>query len=157
MGENTIARVQRAAGVIVEYRVDSSNADNFSDGESLDLSGVRILIVEDSWQLGIALKSLLLAWGADVSGPVATSADAQRLASEQAPHAALVDFSLRGGERADGLVDELHDQGVYVIVTSGYPVLPVALRHAAAILQKPLSEAQLLGSLRPVLARKAQP
>jgi len=148
--------VQRAAGVTVGCLVDSSSANDFSAAESFDLSGIRILIVEDSWQLGIALKSLLMAWGAEVSGPVATSADAQRLASEQVPHAALVDFSLRGGERADGLVDELHDQGVYVIVTSGYPVLPVALRHAAAILQKPLSEAQLLGSLRQVLARKAQ-
>jgi len=41
-------------------------------------------------------------------------------------------------------------------VTSGYAVLPVVPRHAAAILQKPISEAALIGSLRPVVARKAQ-
>jgi hypothetical protein len=29
-----------------------------SDPESLDLSGLRILVVEDSWQLGIAMSSL---------------------------------------------------------------------------------------------------
>jgi DNA-binding NarL/FixJ family response regulator len=95
------------------------------------------------------------AGGAEVSGPAATSADAHRLASEQAPDAALVDFSLRGGERAHGLIDRLHDEGVYVIVTSGYAVLPVMPRHAAAILKKPLSEAQLLESLSRVVARKA--
>jgi len=136
--------------------MNSPNTGDFSDAESLDLSGVRILVVEDSWQLAMALKSLLQACGAEVSGPVATAADAQRLVSEQRPDAALVDFNLRGGERADGLIDKLHEQGIYVVVTSGYAVLPIVPRHAAAILQKPISEAQLLGSLRPVVARKAQ-
>jgi len=138
------------------HRMNSSNTGEFSDAESLDLRGVRILVVEDSWQLAMALKSLLMALGADVSGPVATSADADRLAAEQPPDAALVDFNLRGGERADGLIDRLHERGIYVIVTSGYAVLPVVPRHAAAILQKPISEAALIASLRPVVARKAQ-
>jgi DNA-binding response OmpR family regulator len=136
--------------------MNSSNPNEFSEPESLDLSGLHILVVEDSWQLAMALKSLLQALGAEVSGPVATSADAQRLASEQTPDAALVDFNLRGGEQAAGLIDRLHDQGVYVIVTSGYTVLPVMPRHAAIILQKPVSEAQLVASLRPLVARKAQ-
>ncbi len=142
---------------VTGHPMNSSSTDDFFDAESLDLSGVRILVVEDSWQLAMALKSLLQACGAEVSGPVATAADAQRLVSEQAPDAALVDFNLRGGERADALIDQLHEQGIYVIVTSGYAVLPVVPRHAAAILQKPISEAQLLGSLRPVVARKTQP
>jgi len=141
---------------VTGHPMNSSSMEEFSDAESLDLSGVRILVVEDSWQLAMALKSLLQACGAEVSGPVATSADAQRLVSEQMPDAALVDFNLRGGERADGLIDKLHEQGIYVVVTSGYAVLPIVPRHAAAILQKPISEAQLLGSLRPVVARKSQ-
>jgi len=136
--------------------VDPPDAQGLSGAESPDLTGIRILVVEDSWQIGIALKNLLEALGAEVSGPAATSADAYRLASEQAPHAAFVDFSLRGGERADGLIDRLHDEGVHVIVTSGYAVLPVMPRHAAAILQKPLSEVLLLDSLCQVVARKAQ-
>ena len=135
--------------------MNSSNGGNSPEAESLDLSGVRILVVEDSWQLAIALKSLLQACGADVSGPVATTADARRLVAEQAPDAALIDFNLRGGEQADDLIDQLHEQGVYVIVTSGYAVLPVTLRHPAPILQKPISETQLLDSLRQVAARKA--
>ena len=106
------------------HPMNSSNSDEFSDAESLDLRGVRILVVEDSWQLAMALKSLLMALGAEVGGPVATPADALRLAAEQPPDAALVDFNLRGGERADVLIERLHEQGVYVIVTSGYAVLP---------------------------------
>ncbi len=121
----------------------------------MDLKGVRILLVEDSWHVGIALRSLLQAWGADVAGPVATAAEAERLISERAPDAAIVDFNLRWGERADSLIDRLHDQGVPVIVSSGYAVLPLAPEKVAAILQKPVDEAQLIAALRPVTARKA--
>ena len=132
-----------------------NSSNDSSDLESLNLSGVRILVVEDSWQIGIAVTELLTALGAEVSGPVASSADALRLASEQPPDAALVDFNLRAGELADGLIDRLHEQGIYVVVTTGYAVLPVVPRHAVAILQKPISEVALLRSLRPVVSRKA--
>jgi CheY-like chemotaxis protein len=134
--------------------MDSSHV--FSDGEGLELSGVRILVVEDSWQLGIAMTSLLKALGAEVSGPVATSADAEHLACEQPPDAALVDFNLRGGELADGLIERLHELGIYVVVITGYTELPRVSPRAAAILHKPISEAALLGSLRPMVARKGQ-
>ena len=36
--------------------------------ETLDLKGVRVLLVEDSWHLGMALKNLLRVLGADVAG-----------------------------------------------------------------------------------------
>jgi DNA-binding response OmpR family regulator len=134
--------------------MNSSNGNDSSGVKSRDLSGVRILLVEDSWHLGKALKTMLQVCGADVTGPVVTSADAQRLASEQPPDAALVDFTLRNGELADVLIDRLNEQGIYVIVMSGHEVLPVAARRAAAILQKPISPATLLSSLRPVVARK---
>jgi CheY-like chemotaxis protein len=108
---------------------------------------MRILVVEDSWHIGIALKSLLRSLGADVDGPVASVAEADRLVAAQAPDVALVDFNLRGGERADSLIDRLHDQGVRVVVTSGYAVLPLTPGKAAAVLQKPISEGQLLAAL----------
>jgi hypothetical protein len=45
-------------------------------------------------------------------------------------------------------------QGIRVVVTSGYADVPLAAGKAAAILQKPVSETQLLASLRPMLADK---
>jgi CheY-like chemotaxis protein len=120
------------------------------------LKGVRILLVEDSWHLGIALKNLLQDWGADVAGPVATTVEAERLISEHAPDLALVDFNLRGGELAYGLIDRLHGQGVRVIVTSGNAVLPPAPGKIVDILRKPFSEAQLLVTLRPVTAQEGR-
>jgi DNA-binding NtrC family response regulator len=130
----------------------SPSAHGPLEAVSPDLNGVRILVVEDCWHIGSAVKSLLQACGADVAGPVATTAAAERLILEQTPDVALVDFCLRGGERADVLIDQLHDCGVRVIVITGYAAL--ALGKVAAVLQKPIDEAQLLECLRPVTARK---
>jgi DNA-binding NtrC family response regulator len=128
----------------------SSCAHDPPGAGSSDLKDVRILLVEDSWQVGMALKRLLRALEADVIGPAATTAEAERLISERPPDVALVDLNLRGGERAYSLIDRLHDQGVRVVVMSGYGDLPLAPEKVAAILQKPIGEEQLLAALRPV-------
>ncbi len=133
--------------------MDSSNDDEPLD--AADLSGVRILVVEDSWHIGVALKSLLRAMGAEVIGPVATSADADRMISEQIPDVSIVDFNLRGGELAHGLIGRLNERGIRVIVISGYSEVPLAPGTTAVVLQKPIVEAQLLAALRPVAEQKA--
>jgi DNA-binding NtrC family response regulator len=135
--------------------MDSLKAHGSPETGSADLTGVRVLVVEDSWHIGVAMKNLLTALGADVVGPAAITAEAEQLISEQTPDVAIVDFNLRGGELAHGLIDRLNDRGIRVIVVSGYAVVPLAPGKAAAILQKPLVEAQLLAALRPVIARKA--
>ncbi len=131
----------------------SSNDDEPLD--AADLSGVRVLVVEDSWHIGVALKSLLRAMGAEVVGPVATAADADRLISEQIPDVSIVDFNLRGGELAHGLISRLNERGIRVIVISGYSEVPLAPGATAIVLQKPIVEAQLLAALRPVAEQKA--
>ena len=120
----------------------------------MDLKGVRILLVEDSWHLGVAMKNLLQVLGADVAGPAATAAEAERLLLEQPPDVALVDFHLRDDERADALIDRLHDRGVHVVVISGYSVVPLAPEKVVAILKKPVTQSQLLATLRPLVAKK---
>ncbi len=130
----------------------SSSSDDGSSGLRLpQLQGVRILLVEDSWQLGMALKSLLRSLDAEVDGPAATSADAERLVAQNVPQVALVDINLRGGERAYGLIDRLLGHGIHVIVTSGYSDLPMVPDKVAGILQKPLNEEQLFAILRSVV------
>jgi DNA-binding NtrC family response regulator len=135
--------------------MDSSNAHGLPETGSADLTGLYILVVEDSWHIGMAMRNLLTAFGADVAGPAATTAEAQHLISERMPDVAIVDFNLRGGELAHGLIDRLNDRGIRVIVVSGYAVVPLTPGKAAVILQKPVVEAQLLAALRPVIAHKA--
>src|SRR5262245_27856676 len=133
------------------YPMASPNAHD-PPGAGASLKGLRILVVEDSWNVGMALKSLLRAWGADVAGPVATTAEAERLLLEYTPDVAIVDIHLRGGELAYGLIDRLHDQRISVVVISGYSNLPPG--SAALFMQKPIVEEQLLAHLRPMAVEK---
>ena len=96
----------------------------------------------------MAVRSLLRSCGADVVGPAATTADAERLIEDRDPDVALVDISLRDGELAYGMIDRLCDRGIRVVVLSGYADVPLAQGKVAAVLQKPFDEAQLLACLR---------
>ena len=120
---------------------------------SSELKGARILLVEDSWHLGNAIKRLLRVLGADVAGPAATIADAERLIAERKPDVAIVDINLRDGERANPLLDRLQEEGVPVIVITGYTEVSLQPGKVEAILQKPVNVEQFLAILRPIVAR----
>jgi DNA-binding NtrC family response regulator len=127
--------------------MNAASGDDAPEAGLPNLKGKRILLVEDSWQLGMALKSLLRSFDAEVDGPAATTSDAERLISEHAPDAAIIDVNLRQGERSYGLIDRLIGQGVPVVVTSGYSDLPM-VSAKAHMLEKPISEEKLIAILR---------
>jgi CheY-like chemotaxis protein len=85
-----------------------------------------------------------------VSGPAGTAADARRLAAKDKPDLAVVDINLKG-EMAYDLIDELHDQGIRVVVVSGYALLPQLTDKVVAVLQKPFNGPELLAALRRAL------
>jgi len=116
----------------------------------MDLRGMRVLVVDDSWHVGKALKNLLEDLGADVAGPAATAPEAEGLIAKQIPDLAFVDVKLREGELAYDLIDYLHEREIPVIIISGYAVLPQRVQNVAAILQKPFTESNLLATLRKV-------
>ena len=120
---------------------------------SSELKGARILLVEDSWHVGTAIKRLLRGLGADVAGPAATIADAERIISEHKPDVAIVDINLRNGERANTLLDRLQEEGIPVIVITGYTEVSLQPGKVEAILQKPVSVEQFLAILGPIVAR----
>jgi DNA-binding NtrC family response regulator len=120
------------------------NESNLAD----DLSGLRVLVVEDSWDVATGLTGFLKGWGVEVLGPIATTADALRLMSERTADAAIVDINLRGGELAYELIDRLHDQGIRIFVISGYADVLVAKEKVAAVMQKPMKADVLLQNLR---------
>lgn len=145
------SRCYRFAVVLRErgaYRVASSTTGIKAESE---LRGVRILVVEDSWHVANALKTLLQELGVEVAGPAATLDDAERLLETRQPEVAIVDINLKG-EMAYGLIDRLHDRGVRIVVISGYAVPQIAQEKVAAILQKPFSAKSLLAILRQAAA-----
>ena len=116
-----------------------------------ELRGLRVLVVEDSWHVAHAIKSLLEELGMVVAGPAATLGDAERLLAAREPEVAIVDINLKG-EMAYGLIDRLHGRGVRVVVISGYAVPQIAQGKVAAILQKPFSAKSLLMILHQAVA-----
>lgn len=92
---------------------------------------------------------MLESWGADVLGPVATIAEAERMLSERRPNVALVDITLRAGEESYELIDRLCAQGIRVVVVTGDTDVSLPVGGAAGILHKPMKEDALLASLRP--------
>src|SRR6185437_2763057 len=133
--------------------MSSADSGDLLAAGACELAGVRVLIVEDSWDVGTGLKMLLETWGADIAGPVATMDDARSLASERRPDVALVDINLRNGEQSYGLIDWLHERGIRIVVISGYPDVSLAKAKASAILPKPVRHALLLASLRALRKR----
>jgi DNA-binding response OmpR family regulator len=126
--------------------VHSSNLKGLPEAECSDLRGVRVLVVEDAWHLATTLKVLLETLGIEVVGPAATIFEAEHLAAARMPEVAVVDLNLKG-EMAYGLINQLHDDGVPVIVVSGYAV-PRLTEKAAVILQKPFNGPDLVAALR---------
>jgi CheY-like chemotaxis protein len=120
------------------------------------LQGLRVLVVEDGWQVADGLNLLLEKWGMVVAGPVATAPEAQSLATECPPDVAVVDVNLKG-EMAYELMDQLHARGIPVIVISGYEDLPGSLGKFAAILHKPFTGATLLTTLKRVVKPHRSP
>jgi len=114
---------------------------------SSGLQGLRVLVVEDGWQVADGLKLSLEQWGMIVAGPVATAREAQSLVMECRPDLAVVDVNLKG-EMGYRLMDWLHDRGIHVVVISGYEDLPGSLGKFAAVLQKPFTDAVLLTTLK---------
>ena len=114
------------------------------------LKGVRVLVVEDTWHVAKAMKGALELLGMHVIGPTGTTAEARRLTAAEKPRLALVDVNLKK-ELACALIDELHGQGIPVIVVSGYASIPVAKDKLGGHLQKPFSATELMATLRAVV------
>jgi CheY-like chemotaxis protein len=131
-----------------------SDMHGATGAESPDLEGLRVLVVEDSWQVGTAVCNLLRSFGADVLGLAATTAEAERLLAEQVPDVVLMDVNLRGGEMAYDLIDRLHERRIRVIVTTGYDEIPLPPEKAIAVLGKPMNVSQLLSILRSLALEK---
>lgn len=121
------------------------------DGGPLpSLRGVRVLVVEDGWQVADALRVTLENMGMIVVGTASTAAEAQHVAGEHRPRIAVVDVNLKGA-MAYSLMDWLDDRGVRVVVISGYEDHPASLAKFAAVLQKPFTATALRTALHRAL------
>jgi CheY-like chemotaxis protein len=84
-----------------------------------ELSGRRVLLVEDSPVVGPFTADLLSDLGCEVVGPAPNMAAAREFAENEQIDVAIMDVHIRG-ERVFPLCDVLEAKGVPFVLTSGY-------------------------------------
>ncbi|AWN51090.1 PAS domain S-box protein [Methylobacterium sp. 17Sr1-1] len=112
-----------------------------------DLTGRRVLVVEDDYYLATDAARALRGAGAEVLGPCATEADARAELVEQRPDAVVVDINLGPGPSFK-LAEALKDRGIPFVFTTGYDaeVIPAEFAEVER-LEKPLQLRQIVGAI----------
>jgi two-component system, response regulator PdtaR len=114
-----------------------------ADSAHRDLSGWRVLVVEDEPLIALDLRDTLEGWGCRVIGPVATASAALELVKESLPDCAVLDVNL-GRETSEPVAAALRSRHCPFIVMTAYQRhdLSGALVDAL-LLSKPLDEKRL--------------
>lgn len=86
---------------------------------SADLSGRRILVVEDSPVVADDSADILRELGCTVVGPAGSMAPALQLAEQEEFDAAVVDINIRGG-KSYAVLKILESRQIPFLLTSGY-------------------------------------
>ena len=112
--------------------------------QTLDLSGARILLVEDEYYIADDLRRTLRSVGAVVVGPAPTLSIAMNLVDEGNFDCAVIDLNLQG-ESAVPLADRLVEQRRSFAIATGYgsTAVPERLKDVPRI-EKPFDPPALL-------------
>lgn len=112
-----------------------------------DLTGRRVLVVEDDYYLATDAARALRGAGAEVVGPCATEEDARAELAEARPDAAVVDINLGPGPSFK-LAEALKDRGIPFVFTTGYDAEVIPAEFAGVErLEKPLQLRQIVGAV----------
>jgi DNA-binding response OmpR family regulator len=84
------------------------------------LTGVRVLIVEDSFLVAEDLAETVTEFGCTVVGPAGTLADGLRHAADSDLDGALLDVNLSNNETSFPIAELLRERGVPFLFLSGY-------------------------------------
>ena len=107
----------------------------------------RVLVVEDNFNIAVALTRLLKLRGYEVVGPTATVNGALALAADHPIDAAILDINLRG-EMVYPVVDVLRKKGVRLVFMTGYDQKSIKPEYAdVPCHQKPVTVDRLLQTL----------
>lgn len=85
----------------------------------MNLSGKRILVVEDEFIVAAMIGDILEDEGAEVVGPAGTLGEGLELGSVETLDAAVLDWNL-GGEPGDPVARLLRERGVPFVIATGY-------------------------------------
>lgn len=120
-------------------------------GAEVELSGRRVLVVEDESRIAMLIRDTLEDIGCEVVGTATRFADAFEKATSLPFDVALLDVNLNG-ESSYPIAQALADRGRAFVFATGYGTsnVPEAL-HNAPVLQKPFMRRDLERALRAAL------
>ena len=116
----------------------------------MDLTGLRVLVVEDEAVIAMLVEDSLVELGCEVVGSASRLGDALAKAQALEVDVALLDVNL-AGRLSYPVAEMLQSRNVPFVFTTGYgqAALPAALQ-AAPVLSKPFTRKQLAEALRTV-------
>lgn len=117
------------------------------------LSGMRILVVEDEFVVGLMLEEMLSDLGATVIGPVPSLAKGLSLAETEAVDAAVLDVNLNG-ERVEPLAKILSERGTPLVFATGYGEGSICNNLHGTVLEKPCTQERLAAAVGGALASR---
>jgi len=114
---------------------------------STQISGWRLLVVEDEYLIAMLLEDMLVELGCEVSGIAANSAQALELLETTAIDAAVLDVNLDGSD-SFGIAAALKEREKPFIFATGYGESRIAPEFAGTpVLQKPYRVEELARAL----------
>ena len=125
------------------------------DNAKKPLAGLRILLAEDEGLIALELERMLVDFGCDVVGPVASVEGVLENAERGGFDGAVLDVNLRGRQIFE-ILPKLQKLGLKFVITSGYDttLFPPPFR-AAPHISKPFDERELMRLCERVFARPA--
>ena len=113
-----------------------------------DLSGARVLIVEDEFYLAAELKETLERAGGQVLGPCSRLDAVARELDRTVPDCAIVDINLGMGPSFD-TAEKLQERGIPFVFLTGYDAssIPPQLGHVERF-AKPVEMGSVLSAVR---------
>jgi CheY-like chemotaxis protein len=119
----------------------------------VDLSGSRILVVEDEYLVAALIQDVLENAGCTVHGPVPRLAEAIEVAEKEACDAAVLDINL-SGQHVFAVAEILERRRIPYVFVTGYGLEALPPRHHGyPAIRKPFRNEDLLNAIAGLMTR----
>jgi CheY-like chemotaxis protein len=121
------------------------------NGNQKNLSGLRVLVVEDEFAVLLLVEDMLTELGCEVAGTASRLADALSLAHRLECDAAVLDVNING-ENVTPVAETLVARGMPIVFSTGYGRSGIDARFRdRPVLQKPYRIEEFADALRTAL------
>ncbi len=145
---------QQPSAVPPDARVTGSPRGTATGAHDADLTGKRVLILDDEALIAITLKEAVEELGCNVVGPVGNAKAALSLVRQGAPDIAILDVNLAGTSSAP-VAAALRALGVPLVYCTGYtvPAEQIEVGPQTEVLSKPIDPYELAAALKRAVGR----